>query len=77
MGIGGFLTLINLTPYTWLETGYHSYQLSHWDDTFPSNVTPCEILPKLALPSLTSSLLSSFGAVCVHRGGDGLDADHF
>jgi len=41
MGEGGFLSLINATPYTWHNLYQHSYQLNAWK--FPDTVNPGQL----------------------------------
>ena len=36
MGEGGYLSLINATPYTWHNLYQHSYQLNAWK--FPDTI---------------------------------------
>ena len=38
MGQGGFITLVNGTPYDWQRSHRHSYQMASWDDSFPAAV---------------------------------------
>ena len=38
MGEGGYLSLINATPYTWHNLYQHSYQLNAWK--FPDTINP-------------------------------------
>lgn len=38
MGQGGYLTLINATPYKWVQTAQHSYQMNSW--SLPGTLSP-------------------------------------
>ena len=38
MGQGGTFVLINGTPYNWVRTNQHSYQMNSWN--FPSPILP-------------------------------------
>ena len=38
MGAEGDLVIVNGTPYDWVKTGSHSYQMESWD--FPDLIPP-------------------------------------
>ena len=40
MGMGGFLTLINATPYEWDLIYHHSFCMNGWDSAFPTSIGP-------------------------------------
>lgn len=40
MGQGGYLMLKNSTPYRWVKTDHHSYQMKSWDSKFPGIIEP-------------------------------------
>ncbi len=40
MGQGGFLKIINASPYTLQLTHLHSYQMNSWDSQFPQSISP-------------------------------------
>ena len=41
MGEGGFIVLVNGTPYDWVKTNEHSYQMETWSfpDVIPAGRT--------------------------------------
>ena len=40
MGMGGYLALINATPYEWTLTDISSSQMNGWDSAFPASIPP-------------------------------------
>src|SRR6516225_1842898 len=40
MGMGGFLALINATPYEWTLTDHNSSGMNVWDSAFPASIPP-------------------------------------
>jgi hypothetical protein len=43
MGQGGFIVLVNGTPYQWRQTYHHSYQMNSWG--FPPTISPGSAVP--------------------------------
>jgi hypothetical protein len=43
MGDGGYLILVNGTPYRWKRSDQNSYQMKAWD--FPDVIEPGKICP--------------------------------
>jgi hypothetical protein len=48
MGQGGYLSLINATPFSWHKIYEHSYQMNSWD--FPDVINPGEQLHDTLTP---------------------------
>ena len=55
MGYGGWLTLINLTPFTWTNVGETSVQMDHW--SFPDSLGPCKSIDYFSVLLVSNTLI--------------------